>query len=294
VERLREKQTIRTRPWEVSDELWKRVEPLIPERVSHARGGRPAEDDRKMFTAIVYILRTGIQWNALPRELGASTTVYDRFRLWESQGFFRQLWRSGLQEFDELVGIDWEWQSMDGVMTKAPLGGEATGPNPTDRGKSGTKRSQLCEGHGLPLAIAVDGANAHDTRLADPTLDAIVIARPEPSETAPQNLCLDAAYVGEKTEQVIKQHKYIGHVRGRSEDRAQAHSLDPTKKPRRWVVERLHSWLNRSRRILVRWEKLTETYEAFLHLACGILCFRQCDRAQSVLQVDIANDLLAA
>ena|SRR5579859_949472 len=64
---------------------------------------------------------------------GASTTVYDRFRLWESQGFFRQLWRSGLQEFDELVGIDWEWQSMDGVMTKAPLGGGATGPNPTDR-----------------------------------------------------------------------------------------------------------------------------------------------------------------
>ena len=63
-------------------------------------------------------------------------------------------------------------------MTKAPLGGGATGPNPTDRGKSGTKRSQLCEGHGLPLAIAVDGANIHDTRLVAPTLDAIVIARP--------------------------------------------------------------------------------------------------------------------
>jgi putative transposase len=86
-----------------------------------------------MFTAIVYVLRTGIQWNALPRELGASTTVYDRFRLWESQGFFRQRGLRGLQEFDELVGIDWEWQSMDGVMTKAPLGGSATGPNPTDR-----------------------------------------------------------------------------------------------------------------------------------------------------------------
>lgn len=108
VERLREKQTIRTRPWEVSDELWERVEPLIPERKSHAKGGRPAQDDRKMFTAIVYILRTGIQWNALPRELGASTTVYNRFRLWESQGFFRQLWRSGLQEFNELVGLDWD------------------------------------------------------------------------------------------------------------------------------------------------------------------------------------------
>ena len=140
--RVREKQTIRTRPWEVSDAQWMRVEPLIPERVSHAKGGRPPEDDRKMFTAIVYVLRTGIQWNALPRERGASTTVYDRFRLWEKQGFFTQLWQSGLQEYDELVGLDWEWQSMDGVMTKAPLGGEATGPNPTDRGKRGTKRSE--------------------------------------------------------------------------------------------------------------------------------------------------------
>src|SRR6201993_3637052 len=183
----------RTKPWELSDEVWERVRPLIPERPAHPKGGRPAQSDRQMLAAILHILRTGIQWNALPRELGASTTVYDRFRLWERQGFFTQLWRSGLQEFDELVGLDWEWQSMDGVMTKAPLGGEATGPNPTDRGKSGTKRSQLCEGHGLPLAIAVDGANAHDTRLAAPTLDGIVIARPEPSEEAPQHLCLDAA-----------------------------------------------------------------------------------------------------
>ena len=289
-----EKQSRRTRPWEVSDALWKRVKPLIPQRVSHAKGGRPPQDDRKMFTAIVYVLRTGIQWNALPRERGASTTVYDRFRLWEKQGFFTHLWQGGLQEYDELVGLDWEWQSMDGVMTKAPLGGGATGPNPTDRGKSGTKRSQLCEGHGLPLAIAVDGANIHDTRLVAPTLDAIVIARPEPSEKAPQHLCLDAAYVGGKTQEVVDQHQYIAHIRPRDEDRAHAQSQDPTKKPRRWVVERLHSWLNRSRRLLVRWEKGTQTYEAFLHLACALLCFRQCDRAQAILQDKIASKSLAA
>jgi transposase len=75
----------RTRPWEVSDAVWERVRPLIPARPPHPKGGRPAEDDRQMFAAIVYVLRTGIQWNALPRELGASSTVYDRFRLWEKQ-----------------------------------------------------------------------------------------------------------------------------------------------------------------------------------------------------------------
>ena len=68
----------RTRPWEVSDALWERARPLIPERRPHPKGGRPASDDRAVFTAIVYVLRTGIEWNALPRELGASTTVSDR------------------------------------------------------------------------------------------------------------------------------------------------------------------------------------------------------------------------
>ncbi len=66
--------------------------------------------------------------------------------------------------------------------------------------------------------------------------------------------------------------------RPRGVDRANVGSRDPSKKPRRWVVERLHSWLNRSRRLLVRWEKLDRTYEAFLHLACALLCFQQCDR----------------
>src|SRR6266699_710928 len=107
---------------------------------SKRRTARPRGS--QMLAAILYVLRTGIQWNALPRELGASTTVYDRFRLWEQQGVFERIWQAGLEEYDELEGIAWEWQSMDGVMTKAPFGGDATGANPTDRGKRGTKRSK--------------------------------------------------------------------------------------------------------------------------------------------------------
>ncbi len=103
-------------------------------------------------------------------------------------------------EFDELVGIDWEWQSLDGAMTKAPFAraataeGEGFGHHPTDRGKYGTKRSTLSEGHGLPLAIVVAGANVHDMKLTAPTLDAIVVARPMPSAEQPHHLCLDAGY----------------------------------------------------------------------------------------------------
>ena len=85
----------RTKPWQVSDEVWERVRPLIPARPAHPKGGRPANDDRQMFEAIVYVLRTGIQWNALPREVAAPSTAYDRFRLWESQGVFERLWAAG-------------------------------------------------------------------------------------------------------------------------------------------------------------------------------------------------------
>lgn len=281
----------RTKPWEVSDALWERAQPLLPPHTPHSKGGRPPRDDRQMLGAMLYVLRTGLQWNALPREIGASTTVYDRFRAWERAGFFERLWAAGLGEFDEVVGIDWEWQSLDGALTKAPFAHAATakeqgfGHNPTDRGKYGTKRSTLSEGHGLPLAVVVAGANVPDMKLAAPTLDAIVVTRPAPSLEQPQHLCLDAGYDYDLPRFAADQHGYITHIRPRQVDRANAGSPDPTKKPRRWVVERLHSWLNRSRRLLVRWEKLERTYQAFLHLACALLCFQQCDRYRATLAV---------
>ena len=77
-----------------------------------------------MMTAIFYLLRTGCQWNALPRSLGAPSTVHDRFQEWQQAGLFAALWRAGLLEYDGSQGLDWEWQAMDGVMTKAPLGGK--------------------------------------------------------------------------------------------------------------------------------------------------------------------------
>ena len=84
----------RTRPWEVSDELWERVQPLNTPAPSHAKGGRLRMGGRQAFEAIVYVLRTGIQWNALPCELGASSTVQDRFQEWERAGVFKAFWHS--------------------------------------------------------------------------------------------------------------------------------------------------------------------------------------------------------
>jgi putative transposase len=268
----------RTRPWEVSEAFWVRAEPLIAPRTGKKKAGRPARSDRQMLGAMLVVLRTGLQWNALPHEVGASTTVYDRFRRWLADGFFLRLWQAGLSEFDEVAGLEWEWQSLDGVMTKAPFGGAATGPNPTDRGKRGTKRSTLCEGHGLPLAVVVAGANRHDMQLVAATLDAVVVERPQPSTEQEQGLCVDAGYDYDEVRAHVRARGDTPHIRPRGEDRANAGSPDPAKRPRRWVVERLHSWLNRSRRLLVRWEKRQDTYEAFVHLACALLCFQCCDR----------------
>jgi len=137
----------RTRPWEVSDQMWEKVQPLIPPAPSHAKGGRPRMDDRRAFEAIIYVLSTGIQWNALPRELGASTTVYDRFQEWEKAGFFRALWQAGLYDDDEVRGIEWEWQSVDGAMRHQPLSGKARSvPTHTASAKSRVKRRRFPDG----------------------------------------------------------------------------------------------------------------------------------------------------
>jgi len=107
--------------------LWAELEPLLPERVNTHRfgGGRPRVPDRRCADAIFYVLRTGCQWQALDAtELCAHSTAHDRFQDWVAAGVFLRLWRAGVERFDELQGIDWAWTSMDGAMTKAPLGGE--------------------------------------------------------------------------------------------------------------------------------------------------------------------------
>jgi len=138
----------------------------------------------------------------------------------------------------------------------------------------------LCDRRGLPLALAIEGANRHDSKLLFPTLDAQCFDRPEPTVAAPQNLCLDAAYDHDPIYGELYERGYEPHVRLNAQyhkwyqsPQETSNSLEPGKTPRRWVVERLFSWLNRWRRLLVRWEKLSETYQAFLQLACGLICF---------------------
>lgn len=119
-----------TTGFRISDQLWAVLEPLLPVRVNTHRfgGGRPRVPDRQCADAIFYVLRTGCQWEALNQtELCAKSTAHDRFQEWVEADVFLKLWEAGVDRFDELQGIDWSWLSMDGAMTKAPLGGEKYG-----------------------------------------------------------------------------------------------------------------------------------------------------------------------
>jgi putative transposase len=120
-----------TTGFRISDELWAVLAPLLPVRVNTHRfgGGRPRVSDRRCADAIFYVLRTGCQWEALNQtELCAKSTAHDRFQTWVDAEVFLKLWKAGVAQFDELQGIDWTWLSMDGAMTKAPLGGEKNRP----------------------------------------------------------------------------------------------------------------------------------------------------------------------
>jgi len=150
---------------------------------------------------------------------------------------------------------------------------ECVGPNPTDRAKSGVKKSVLVEGNGRPLAVAIGGANTPDAKLLRATLEAIVVERPAPTEAAPQHLCLDKGYDNAPAEAVVTGAGYVPHIRRIGEEKLDERQ-EKTCPARRWVVERTFAWLSRCRAILVRYDKLAERYLATVKLACGLLWFR--------------------
>ena len=232
-----------TTRFRISDELWAVLQPLLPVPLNTHRfgGGRPRVPDRRCADAIFYVLRTGCQWQALDQtELCAHSTAHNRLQEWVQAGVFLKLWQSGLEQFEETCGIDWQWLSMDGAMTKAPLGGEKTGPNPTDRGKSGVKRSLLTEGHGVPIGLTIEGAHRHDMKLLRPTIECIIIKRPEPTEDHPQGMCLDKGYDYDEVRDILGEFGFTAHIRPRGEE-AKAIKREADFKARRWMVEKTHS-----------------------------------------------------
>lgn len=240
---------------------------FLPIKKSNRRG-RPKMDIIAVLQGMFYLLRTGCQWNALPKCFGPSSTIHDHFQKLVKDNFFLQAWHHALEKYDRFVGINLREQSFDCAHVKAPLGGQATGVSPVDRRKIGTKRAILTDKHGIPLAVSVVAGNTHDSQTCIPTISDIVYKR----EPAFKTIELDAAFDSAEIRKFLTDLGYHCRI---SPNKRRGVSTHKNERLRfRWSVERTHSWINRFRRLLIRWDKSLDNFLAMLHFSCGIIVFR--------------------
>lgn len=170
----------RTNYFHLPRRLWRKLKKCLP-KLSKVRGrGRPRACERAVANAIWYVLWTGCQWKALHRDwFGVcASTVHARFQRWQRLGVFEKVMTELAKVYGKKRRIKWRWQALDSKSCPAPLGGEGTGRNPTDRGKLGSKLHVLVDKRGAPLAVVVTAANRHDKTAAVKLIVSVIIERP--------------------------------------------------------------------------------------------------------------------
>lgn len=262
--------------FEVPKPLWKRIKHIFPRQKRRKGRGRPPLPNRLVLNAIWYVLWTGCQWKALPhRQFGVSSSAaHERFQLWQEMGIFTEIMKEMVRFYDKQRKIRWKWQAADGKNCPAPLSGEDTGPNPTDRGKCGSKIHLLVDRRAAPLAVYVSSANRHDKCSLQDLVCSMVVDRPD----SEQHLCLDRGYDYSDIWKFLNLEHYVSHIKHRR--RRGEPEPDPCPIPgearhpaRRWVVERTFSWLAKRRSIRTRWCKKAVNWLALLQFACAHVTF---------------------
>jgi len=254
------------------DDLWADIEPLLPKREVSELGGRPPVPDRAALTGILFVLKTGIPWEDLPLEMGCGSgvTCWRRLRDWQEAGVWPRLHRLFLARLQRADKIDWSRANLDSGSIPAPFGGEATGPNPTDRGKLGSKHPLVTDRQGIPLVIRLSAANEHDSPHFIPLLEAVpaIPGRRGRPRRRPHKLHADKGYDDPFCRAYLRRRGIRPRIARRgveSKERLGRH---------RWVVERDIAWLHQCRRLRVRYEKRADIHLAFLTLACSLIARR--------------------
>lgn len=258
---------------EVVDTLWEIVEPLLPppERTHPLGCHRPRVSDWLCFRGIVIRLVTGASWvdiEAILDHQVSDTTLRTRRDEWIDAGVFDTIKTEAIAAYDRIIGLDLDNVSLDGSLHKAPYGGEGTGPNPTDRGKSGWKWSVASDMTGIPIGWAIDGANRHDVRMLEPTLDDMK----------------SVGYFADMACLHLDRGYDSGAVRGRLVDAGVGEftiqlrgTKDPTVKKQpvrlglRWIVEATNSWLSNYGQLRRSTDRRNRHRHAALCLATTIL-----------------------
>ncbi len=269
--------------YEMSDHFWKTVEPLLEPFKRRKPGGSKPLDFRQVMNGILYVLKSGCQWSLLPGCYGSKSSVHEYFQRWVAGGVFATLFRLNAEDYEELCGFEWAWQSMDGTLVQAPvrqtqcLTEEGLGRNPTDRGRSGSKLHLLVDQNGLPGAVVLAGANVHDSRLVTQTIQAGVIQLPPAPQASPRHLCLDKGYDYARVEIEVVGLGYTPHIRRIGEEKYV--NSEESHPARRWVVERTHAWLKGFRAIRTRYTCRGKNYLALVQFACALILGRRIEKA---------------
>ena len=255
------------------DDLWNRIELLLPPpkpRRFRFPGRKPI-DDRKALTGILFVLKTGINWEDLPQELGCGSgmTCWRRLRDWQKAGVWQTLHEKLLAELQAADQIDWSRAAVDSGSVRALGGGEETGPNPTDRAKPGSKHHIITDARGIPLAATLTGANAADITELETLVDAIPPVRGKPGRPRrrPKALFADRAYDSEPHRRRLR----LRGIRPCIARRGTAHGSGLGRY--RWVVERTISWFHRPRKLRLRTDWGGEIHKALMLLCCSLICW---------------------
>jgi transposase len=255
--------------------LWQAIQPWLPPERLDVRGGPPRVSHRAALAGILFVLRHGLRWRDLPQELGygSGVTCWRRLRQWQAAGVWAAVHRTLLNWLGDLGAIDWTRASLDSTSVRAKCGGEATGPNPTDRGKAGSKYHLLVDRQGIPLAIALSAANVHDCKLLEPLVDAVPpirrpLGQPGRPRKRPAKLHGDKGYDFDFCRQALRRRGITPRLARRgieSSTRLGRH---------RWTVERTNAWVLAQRRLALRFDRHAASVLAFLYLACALICLR--------------------
>ena len=261
-------------PWIVSDALWSRIEPLLPKVERRFRyPGRKRLPDRQALQGILFVLYTGIAWRHLPSELGfgGGSTCHRRMDEWQRAGVWERLHELLLAELHAAGEIEWSRAVADSSHLQSEKGGSQTGPSPVDRARSGSKHHLLVDATGISLAWTVTGGNRNDVAQLVPLVERVPPVRGKVGRPRrrPDRVTADRGYDHDKYRRELRARGIKPEIARRQTEHGSGFGRV------RWVVERTFAWLHNYKRLLVRYDRRHEIHEAFLALACCLVCFKR-------------------
>ncbi|MGP3978247.1 IS5 family transposase [Streptomyces sp. 8N114] len=258
----------------VPDELWVLFRQVVPARdVKRPQGGgRRRAGDREALAAIVFVATSGCTWRQLPPVFGPCwQTVYRRFAQWSRDRVWARLHRVVLDELGATGELDWSRCVIDSVSVRAAKGGPLTGPNPTDRGKLGSKIHLVTDRNGLPLSLGISGANAHDSQGLEPLVRGIppIRSRRGPRRRRLAKLHADKGYEYDHLRRWLRGRGITHRIARKGVESSQRLGRH------RWVVERTISWLGRLPTAAPPLRTQAEHFLGFVGIACTLICYRR-------------------